>query len=1833
MYYNMKSYKENQCVIISGESGAGKTESAKRIMQYIASVSSQSSSNIQKIKDMVLATNPLLEAFGCAKTLRNNNSSRHGKYLQIQFNEFGEPIGAHITNYLLEKARVVGQIKTERNFHIFYQLTKAAPSNLRDEFGIQPPTKFRYTNDSDCISVEGIDDTVGFQETLRAMEIIGLTDAEKAEIFRLLSAVLWIGNINFKVDDNDHASVKDNDVANFVAYLLQTDSVALGKALTFRTVETPGGGRRNSVYEVPLNKVQARAVRDALAKAIYNNLFDWIVERINQALQAEETKNIKSIGILDIYGFEIFENNSFEQICINYVNEKLQQTFIQLTLKAEQDEYIREKITWTPIQYFNNQIVCDLIEGRNPPGIFAALNDACATAHAKSHAADERFAESLTMVSNNPHFGRRKDKFLIKHYAGDVYYDFAGMTEKNKDMMVKELVLHLSTSGNEFLKSLFPSEVNVNSRRKPATASDKIRSSANDLMKTLALSQPSYIRTIKPNQTKNPADYDAKMVLHQVKYLGLQENIKIRRSGFAYRQTYEKFVERFFLLSKKTSFAGSYIWKGSANDATVYILNDSGISKSEYQLGTTKLFLKSPDTLFALEHLRDMYWQNMAIRIQRAWRAHQKRRTEAAIKIQRAWRAWRGKKGIIELRKKGDSLVHQRKERRRYSLCEYRTFMGDYLACNDPTSAGGYLARLLNISDPIIFSMYGQVLSRQPGKSNVRVPRKFLMTPAYFLIVEERIQHNRLVPFCEKAVPIPQIKYISLSECADDWIALCMDSKSVADALVNCVFKTELLAILSNLIPHVDIRIGSSITYHKEVGLSSTIRFNKDKMLSGNDRVHGGVVRVPPGLSSGSESQIPSWDPQMAVNNRMQRPAHTTVPVSKVRPHAAFPLPTSQPLPGQQNIQDRLVMPRPFAQQEYVPPPLSIAGQSIAQAVRPVKVGYPMLDEDYAIQKSYQAAKIASQAQPDTAQQNLTGHQTGSFNDNKLRPHVPVSNSNSLQQGTFKPQSNILPQRQDYSNNPQKPEGGVQPVPQIPQNQYTTKPSLSQMSVPIQKATQNAQDNAFPRPAGIFDRPKFKSSVNEQAELNKKQNYLKDLENRISDVDHPKPSPSTAPIAKVFSPPATLNIAESSSSLKNTSVDSRSETEITQADPKPTSPSPEKFTLSRPSTMAPPPPKKFRVLYDFDSTDSGFLPVKKDEVVNFLNHSEDGWCLVSREIGSEKGWAPLSYLEELSKGKEISKSKISSSSNSSPSPTPKKKSKRSKSQSQRRKNRRSKRQYYSDESESSWSGDSDDYESAVSSDSDSEPVRRNSRSKKSRRHSRSQRKSHRRHSKRGSDYSSEETDEEKFSSSRKHSSGTSEKHHDSARDYENRRGSQPNFNDEQKLRQNDVHKTAGDLAEGIRKNMEAIKLSQSTSPFVPQAQIATIPQKHLQEEVHSQIVQPQTPISQTSVEPMHPQLASPPILNQQFTPSPSQPFEIASYQSYGHPQHAAVQGQAPTQAQASLQQHSQGLYTQQNNLQYGDYQEQLQPQQSLSQQLPVNPPQVQQPPAQQPQVQQLPVQQPPAQQPQVQQQPQFSHQQQYGGSQNTNVSHSQQSYQPLPQQQQHPEIQNLQQQLNQQFTGQNPVSPQTPQPSYYDQQSTAQQPQHQGSYYNNSQLMASSQASVVSSPPPQPQHVSPQGAQFSSSFHSLQSQNTGPTPVQQSQGQYGNYHQQQQQQQQQQPQNQQSQQAPHQVYQNTGYNNQHSYNNPNPAPTVQPSYNTGSSPLQSSNYSSQYTGNHQYYGSNEPYQQPQQQPQQQQPPANPNAPAKPAKPLAYQYGANSNNGNPGSHNQTYGHWN
>ncbi|SSD60113.1 probable Myosin-1 [Saccharomycodes ludwigii] len=821
MYYNLKAYNENQCVIISGESGAGKTEAAKRIMQYIAAASSSHHESITKIKDMVLATNPLLESFGCAKTLRNNNSSRHGKYLEIKFNSTFEPIAGNITNYLLEKQRVVSQIKNERNFHIFYQFTKGASDNYRQIFGVQQPDQYIYT--ATCTSVDTIDDVKDYKETINAMNTIGLTQEEQDQIFRMLATILWIGNVTFVENEEGNSQVRDTSVTDFVAYLLQVDSQVLVKCLVERIMETSHGMKRGSVYHVPLNVVQATAVRDALAKQIYNNLFEWIVDRVNVSLQAFPGAD-KSIGILDIYGFEIFEHNSFEQLCINYVNEKLQQIFIQLTLKSEQEEYAREQIQWTPIKYFDNKVVCDLIESRRPPGIFAAMNDAVATAHADSSAADQAFSQRLNLFNNNAHFDLRGNKFVIKHYAGDVTYDIDGISDKNKDQLQKDLVDLIGTTTNQFLSTIFPDTISPDSKRRPPTAGDKIIKSANELVETLSKASPSYIRTIKPNQTKSPNDYDDKQVLHQIKYLGLQENVRIRRAGFAYRQTFEKFVERFYLLSPKCGYAGDYIWQGPELDACKLILKDASIPNTEYQIGVSKVFIKTPETLFALEHMRDRYWYNMAARIQRAWRRFLQRRIDAAARIQRAIREKKGGNKYEKLRDEGTKLLGGRKERRTMSLLAYRAFMGDYLSCNESKTKGSFIKRQSGISEHVEFSMYGEALQSKFGRSAQRVPKTFLLTKSCLYIVGQSLINNRVTYTVDYKIQLNRIRFVSLTNLQDDWMGIYVENARQADPLINCVFKTELVTRLKKLNSGIQIKIGPTIEYQKKPNKIHVVR-------------------------------------------------------------------------------------------------------------------------------------------------------------------------------------------------------------------------------------------------------------------------------------------------------------------------------------------------------------------------------------------------------------------------------------------------------------------------------------------------------------------------------------------------------------------------------------------------------------------------------------------------------------------------------------------------------------------------------------------------------------------------------------------------------------------------------------------------------------------------------------------------------------------------------------------------------------------------------------------------------------------------------------------------
>ena len=629
-FRTMLNEKENQCVIISGESGAGKTEAAKKIMFYIAEVTGDSG-ELERVKNIILETNPLLEAFGNAKTLRNNNSSRFGKYFELHFTKEGDPTGGVITNYLLEKARVAFQIPGERNFHVFYQFCVGATQQEKNQFGIAQPDSFYYTSWGNASVVNGIDDVQEWKDTRHAMDVIGLNPQEQNSILKILAAILWMGNIQYS-EAKDKVSIQDKSVLDYVAGIIGVKPGFLQNALETRTVETKHGMKRGTSYKVPLNGVQAAAARDGLSKTIYSRLFDWLVQRLNKALVTN--KKDLSIGVLDIYGFEVFEKNSFEQLCINYVNEKLQQIFITYTLKNEQEEYVREGIKWTEIKYFNNKIVCDLIEERNPPGIFSILDDVCKTVHALAEGADEALQQRITGCNNNSQFNLRGKRFLIKHYAGDVTYDIPGLVEKNKDTLSNDLIELVQSSSDSFLVSLFPED--TENEKVSSTAGSKIKTSANLLVKALALCHPHYVRCLKPNDEKLADHFVHERVLHQVVYLGLLDNVKVRRAGFAYRTVFEKFLERYYLISARTSYAASNIWKGDVKAGCRAILEDAPVGPEEWQIGKSKVFLKSPETLFAFEDLRVNYYHNMASRIKSAYRIFKTFRDVSANRIKNA---------------------------------------------------------------------------------------------------------------------------------------------------------------------------------------------------------------------------------------------------------------------------------------------------------------------------------------------------------------------------------------------------------------------------------------------------------------------------------------------------------------------------------------------------------------------------------------------------------------------------------------------------------------------------------------------------------------------------------------------------------------------------------------------------------------------------------------------------------------------------------------------------------------------------------------------------------------------------------------------------------------------------------------------------------------------------------------------------------------------------------------------------------------------------------------------------------------------------------------------
>lgn len=618
-YNEMMRDEVNQSIIISGESGAGKTETAKIAMQYLAALGGGSSG----IECEVLQTSCVLEAFGNAKTSRNDNSSRFGKLIEIHFSAVGKICGAKIQTYLLEKSRVVQLADGERSYHVFYQLCAGAPPSLRERLKLKEAQDYNYLNQSGCLDIHDVVDAHKFQSLKEAFNTLRIYKESQEQIFEMLAAVLWLGNISFQVIDNEnHAEVVDNEAVTNAASLIGCSVQDLMLTLSTRKIQA---GKDSVAKRLTLQ--QAIDTRDALAKFIYSSLFDWLVDQINHSLAMGKHCTGRSISILDIYGFESFKKNSFEQLCINYANERLQQHFNRHLFKLEQEEYELDGIDWTKVEFEDNHECLNLFE-KKPIGLISLLDEESNF----PKASDLTLADKLKQhLDANPCFkGERGGAFIIHHYAGEVLYDTNGFLEKNRDPIHSDTIQLLSSCSGHLSKLFASSVLNVLSK----TASPLVQSGALGsqkqsvgtkfkgqlfkLMQQLENTTPHFIRCIKPNNKQLPGIYDENLVLDQLRCCGVLEVVRISRSGYPTRITHQDFSRRYGFLLPENSESQDPL------SSSVAILQQFGVLPEMYQVGYTKLYFRAGQ-IGALEDARKQVLQG-TLEVQKCFRAHRARR-------------------------------------------------------------------------------------------------------------------------------------------------------------------------------------------------------------------------------------------------------------------------------------------------------------------------------------------------------------------------------------------------------------------------------------------------------------------------------------------------------------------------------------------------------------------------------------------------------------------------------------------------------------------------------------------------------------------------------------------------------------------------------------------------------------------------------------------------------------------------------------------------------------------------------------------------------------------------------------------------------------------------------------------------------------------------------------------------------------------------------------------------------------------------------------------------------------------------------------------------------
>ncbi|KAF1490064.1 Unconventional myosin-IXb, partial [Eudyptula minor novaehollandiae] len=800
-YHTMLKKHVNQCIVISGESGSGKTQSTNFLIHCLTALSQKGYAS--GVERTILGAGPVLEAFGNAKTAHNNNSSRFGKFIQVNYLENGIVRGAVVEKYLLEKSRLVSQEKDERNYHVFYYLLLGVTEEERKEFHLKQPEDYFYLNQHNLKIEDGDDLQHDFERLKQAMEMVGFLSATKKQIFSILSAILYLGNVTYKkkaTGRDEGLEVGPPEVLDILSQLLKVRREILVEVLTKRKTVTA-----NDKLILPYSLNEAITARDSMAKSLYSALFDWIVLRINHALlnkkDMEESVTCLSIGVLDIFGFEDFETNSFEQFCINYANEQLQYYFNQHIFKLEQEEYKSEGITWHNIDYTDN-VACIHLISKKPTGLFYLLDEESNFPHATNQTLLAKFKQQHE--ENKFFVGTpvMEPAFIIRHFAGKVKYQIKDFREKNMDYMRPDIVALLRSSDSAYVRELIgmdpvavfrwavlraairamavfaeagrqraqktagvvrqgprvplgelqrsntpvekvyrdmheqiiasikglpwqggdpckllrslsrlqhrshfmkgrgikqkqiipknlldskslklivsmtlhdrttKSLLHLHKKKKPPSISAQFQTSLNKLLETLGKAEPFFIRCIRSNAEKKEMLFDESLVLQQLRYTGMLETVRIRRSGYSAKYTFQEFIDQFQVLLPKNA-------KASKEDICVY-LNKLKLDENYYQIGMTKVFMKEAerqilqDTLhkevirkiillqswlrMVLERRRFLRTRQAAIVLQACWRSRCVRmalqRNNAAIYIQSAWRRYRERKCYLQQKRR-----------------------------------------------------------------------------------------------------------------------------------------------------------------------------------------------------------------------------------------------------------------------------------------------------------------------------------------------------------------------------------------------------------------------------------------------------------------------------------------------------------------------------------------------------------------------------------------------------------------------------------------------------------------------------------------------------------------------------------------------------------------------------------------------------------------------------------------------------------------------------------------------------------------------------------------------------------------------------------------------------------------------------------------------------------------------------------------------------------------------------------------------------------------------------------------------------------------------------